>query len=129
MNPIAQEVIIKEIKAQWQALWQERIDDKVRAEAIANKNYETLFVDKGTVVYATRNFKQLNLIDILEQHKLVNTGRIMPPDPNIGGWRKFTRTMITSQKASRTHRRTRLYQEDKKQTQQLKKRGRGWLHF
>jgi hypothetical protein len=36
-------------------LWKERFDDKVRAEGVANRDYSSLFVEKGTVIFATRN--------------------------------------------------------------------------
>jgi len=125
----AQDEVAKEVKQQWQGLWRERIDDKVRAEGIANKDYSLLFVDKGTVVFATRNFRQLSLREILEQHKLANVERLIPPHPEIGGWGKFIRTTIAKQQFVRRVRRAQQYEECKKQPQQLKKGGRGWLHL
>jgi hypothetical protein len=125
---VARDEIVKEVRLQWQELWQERIDDKVRAEGIANKDYSMLFVDKGTVVFATRNFRQLSLREILEQHRLDNVDRLVSPSPEIGGWGKFIRTAITNQHSVRRMRRARQYEECRKQPQQLKKGGRGWLH-
>jgi hypothetical protein len=125
----ARDEIVKEVKLQWQGLWRERIDDKVRAEGIANKDYSMLFVDKGTVVCATRDFRQLSLREILEQHNLVNVDRLVPPNSEIGGWGKFIRTTITKQQFARRVRRAEQYEKCKKQQQQLKKGGRGWLHI
>ena len=65
MEVTAQQEIINELKAQYKTLWWERIDDKVRAEGIANRDYSMLFVEKGTVIFATRDFKPLNFKEIL----------------------------------------------------------------
>jgi hypothetical protein len=124
----AREEFVKEVKLQWQNLWRERIDDKVRAEGIADKDYSVLFVDKGTVVLATRDFKQLSLKEILEQHKLVNVERLIPLCPGVGGWGKFIRTTIANQQFVKRIRRAQQYEKSEKPRQQLKKGGRGWLH-
>ena len=128
MEASGREEIIKELKKQWKTLWLERIDDKVRAEGIANKDYSKLFVEKGTVIFATRNFKPLNFTEIFERHKLIDADRIIPPSPHVGGWGRFIRTVIGSQKRNKRIKRTRQYLDSKKQRQQLKKGGYGWLH-
>lgn len=129
MEVTAQQEIISELKAQYKTLWRERIDDKVRAEGIANKDYSMLFVEKGTVIFATRDFKPLNFKEILDRHKVVDVDRVVPPNPHVGGWGKFIRTEVASQKRHRIVRQTRRYLDDKKQRQHLKKGGRGWVHF
>jgi hypothetical protein len=125
----ASKEIVEELKEQWRKLWGERIDDKVRAEGIANEDFSKLFVDKGEVIFATRNFKMLNFREILEFHKVVDIDRIIPPSPQVGGWGKFIRTVIANKNSSDRVKQTRQYLESKKQKQQLKKSGRGWLHF
>jgi hypothetical protein len=67
-----QKEVVEELKVQWKTLWQERFDDKLRAEDAATDDYSRLFVDKGTVIHATRDFKALNFKEILEQHKIAN---------------------------------------------------------
>jgi hypothetical protein len=121
--------IVEELKTQWKKLWRERVDDKVRAEGIADKDFSMLSVEKGTIIFATRNFRMPSFREILELHKVVDIDRIIPPSPQVGGWGKFIRTVITNQKSSNRVRQTRQYLESKKQKQQLKKSGRGWLHF
>jgi len=121
--------IVEELREEWKRLWRERIDDKVRAEGIANADFSNLFVDKGTIIFATRDFKQLSFREILQQHKLVDLDRILPPNPTVGGWGKFIRTVIAKQRSSRRARRAHQYERGEKQRQQLKKGGRGWLHF
>ncbi len=126
MSSVEKEMV-EEIKVQWKMLWAERVDDKVRAEGIATGNYEKLFVDKGTIIHATRNFKALSLREILEQNQIQNVDRVVPPNPQVGGWNKFIKTSITSQVPKRG-RRALAYVEPAKEKQQLKKGGRGWLH-
>lgn len=121
--------IVEELKNEWKRLWQERIDDKIRAEGIANKDFSMLFVDKGTVIFATRDFKLLSFREILQLHKLVEVDRLIPPSPSVGGWGKFIRTAITSQNRSKRAKRIQPNLDLNKERQQLKKGGRGWLHF
>jgi len=91
--------MVEALKLEWKRLWQERLDDKVRAEGIAAGEYEKLFVDKGTIIHATRNYRALSLREILEQHQVENAERFIPPSPQVGGWAKFVKTSITVQKA------------------------------
>jgi hypothetical protein len=129
MENMVQKEKVEDLKAEWKRLWRERIDDKVRAEGVANNDFSMLFVDKGTVIFATRNFKMLNFREILELQGVINVERFVPPDPSVGGWGKFIRTTITNQKRSERARSVRLFLESEKQRQQLKKGGRGWLHI
>jgi len=124
---LTQKEVIEDIKNQWKKLWHERLDDKVRAEGVATDNYSKLFVDKGTIIHATRNFKPLSLKEILEQNQIQDADRVIPPNPQIGGWTKFIRTSITNEK-HRQKSRASAYVEPKKEKQQPKKGGRGWLH-
>ena len=123
-----QKEMIEELKTQWKKMWQERIDDKIRAEAVAAADYCTLFVEKGTVIHATRNYKTFTFKEILEQHQVANVNRIVPPDPQIGGWTKFVKVNITNQRP-RKKKRAEIYCAEKKENQQPKKGGRGWLHL
>ena len=120
--------MVEELKIQWKKLWQERLDDKLRAEGIAIDDYFKLFVEKGTIIHATRAFKALNFKEILEQHQIANADRFVPPSPQVGGWTKFIKTSIANQR-TRKNTRASLYCEEKKEKQQLKKGGRGWLHL
>jgi hypothetical protein len=122
-----QKEFVDELKGEWKKLWRERVDDKVRAEGIAVANYTRLFIDKGTVIHATRDFKALNFKDILEQHAIQDADRYIPPDPHVGGWGKFVKTHITNQPRSR--RKTDKYALIVKEHQPPKKNGRGWLHI
>jgi len=120
--------MVEELRVQWKRLWQERIDDKVRAEGVAITDYCDLFVEQGTIIHATRSFKALNFKEILEQHQVENAERYIPPDPHVGGWTKFIKTNVTN-KQSRRRRRADFYRDECKcEKQQPKKGGRGWLH-
>jgi hypothetical protein len=125
---LTQKEMVEALRIQWKKLWQERVDDKLRAEGIATADYCDLFVEKGTIIHATRDFKALNFKEILEQHEIANTDRFIPPNPHIGGWNKFVKTSITNQRPLKK-RRNELYCEEKKEKQQPKKGGRGWLHL
>lgn len=129
MEALDKNDFVKELKEQWKTLWRERIDDKLRAEGIADKDYDVLFVEKGTVIFATRKFKMLSLREILQLHGVTNVDRVVGPSPSVGGWGKFIRTFISSQQSSKRRRRAQQYFEGDKKKQQLKKGGRGWLHL
>jgi hypothetical protein len=120
-----QKKAVEELKMLWKMLWVERIDDHVRAEGIANKDFSELSVEKGTVILATRNFKLLSFREILQQNGIVDVDRFVPSNPHVGGWGKFIRTSISNQRVAA---RARSYLEEKKERQHLKKGGRGWLH-
>jgi hypothetical protein len=87
-----------------------------------------LFVEKGMVIFATRNFRMLNFREILEQHKVADADRFVLPAPSVGGWGKFIRTFVTSRKPHGRVKRSVQYEFEEKQGQQSKKGGRGWLH-
>jgi len=116
-----------EFKSQWKSMWRDRLDDKVRAEGIADKDYSLLSVDRGTVIMATRKFKLLDFKEILQQHDLSSVGEMMSPNPSVGGWGKFVRTVLGSQSFTRRGRHV-PPKTDRRLGQQLKKGGRGWLH-
>ena len=119
--------VVEELKVEWKRLWLERVDDKVRAEGIAIQDYSSLFVDKGTVIHATRDYKALNFKEILEQHQIENPDRYIPPPKEVGGWNKFIKQQVTSQNHPKK-KCAEQYEVQKKEKQQPKKGGRGWLH-
>jgi hypothetical protein len=123
---------VEELRQQWKTLWLERIDDEVRAEGISSKDYLELFVERGTVIVATRKFKAPDFCDIVQKH--LSSGQneassAFLPNPNTGGWGKFVRNVLSKQQSSAKRRRHELVEADKKVYQQQKKCGRGWLHF
>jgi len=124
---------VEELKQQWKTLWQERIDDKVRAEGISNKDYEQLFVERGTIIMATRKFKHIDFYEILQQHLSSNANEInsvLPPNPIKGGWGRFVKNTLGKQQLyARRRPRSNINEGNSKKDQQLKKCGRGWLHF
>jgi len=89
---------VDELRVVWKRLWWDRIDDKVRAEGVAREDYSSLFVDRGTVIMATRDFKPLDFVEVLERHKPSEVPNAIPPSPAIGGWGKFIRDSVRKQK-------------------------------
>jgi hypothetical protein len=123
---------VEELKQQWKTLWRERIDDEVRAEVISSKDYLELFVERGTVIVATRKFKPPDFYEIVQKHlSLVSNdvSSVFPTNPRTGGWGKFIRNALNKHQSSMKRRQGWLVEADKKVNQQLKKCGRGWLHF
>ncbi|UCC33139.1 MAG: hypothetical protein JSW53_04995 [Candidatus Bathyarchaeota archaeon] len=117
------------LRESWRLLWWDRIDDKLKAEGIANKNYDLLFVDQGTVIVATRNYAPPSFKVILERHaEEKQPGWVVVPDPMRGGWGKFARDVINGQKRFTRHGRP-VPSQPRKKRQQLKKNGKGWLHY
>jgi hypothetical protein len=122
----SQKELVEELKLEWKKLWRERRDDKVRAEGIAVTDYSQLYVDKGTIIHATRAYKALNFKEILEQHQVEDAERYVPPDRYVGGWTKFVKNNIANKPLARRRRENPV--DEKKVRQQPKKGGRGWLH-
>jgi len=118
---------VDELRVQWKSLWRDRIDDRVRAEGIANEDYSRLFVERGTVIVATRDYKPPDFVEILQQHLVSDAERLVPPDPAVGGWGKFMRSVLKKQRG--LPRRPAPPKPRRKKGQQPKKGGRGWLHF
>lgn len=118
---------VEDVKRQWKAMWRQRIDDRVRAEGIADEDYSLLFVERGTVIVATRKFRPPDFLEILRRHNGTDVGDVVPPSPYVGGWGKFIRTVLKKQ-LRLGRRRRRRPEPVRKERQQLKKGGRGWLH-
>ncbi|MDH5754677.1 MAG: hypothetical protein OEY95_05695 [Candidatus Bathyarchaeota archaeon] len=117
------------LKEEWKRLWWERFDDRVRAEGIANRDYDMLFVDRGTVIFASRDAKIPSFREILEMWAPSDMPYAVPPDPRVGGWRKFIRTELRKVIEARKRRFDYRERSNKSKKQQLKKGGRGWLHI
>ena len=119
---------VEELKTEWKRLWRERFDDHVRAEGIAREEYSQVFVERGTVILATRNFKLMSFREVLEKHGIVDVHRYVS-DPRVGGWGKFIRATFPSHRASNCSKRAAYYVQEPNEKQQLKKGGRGWVHL
>ena len=84
----------QQLKQEWRQLWEHKLIDEVRAEAIARREYAVLFVDMGDVIWATRNFKPLSFQEVLERHEKESGKKVRPIDPKVGGWGKFIREEV-----------------------------------
>jgi hypothetical protein len=120
----AQKKLVEELRVQWKLLWSERLNDHIRAEDISIATYESLGVERGTIIHATRDFKPLNFKEILETHLVENPDRYIQPDCRTGGWGKFVKTEITNKKTVHAA----VNAPKKPESKQPKKGGRGWLH-
>ena len=119
---------VDELRTDWKALWQNRHEDRVRAEGIAKQDYSKLFVEQGTVIKATRDFKPIKFFDIVKEYLELDAEKVVPPNATVGGWGKFIRNNIKKQKTP-TRTRAQTYVPPKpapKKGQQQRKGGRGW---
>lgn len=121
--------LVKELKETWAMLWRDRIEDRVRAEGIADKDYSKLFVERGLVIQATRDYTPLNFKEIVQQYMTEDLYNSVSPSPFVGGWGKFVRNVLSKQ--TRYTRRGRFTPEKPRlpENRQRKKGGRGWLHI
>jgi hypothetical protein len=123
-------VFVEDLRKEWKGMWRARFDDKVRAEGIADKDYELLFVDRGLVLFASRAFKAPEFHEILERHLTPEVAEKLNPSPVRGGVRKFIKEYISVQKDSKK----KMTEEARAELENLKKaqktsKGKGWLHF
>jgi hypothetical protein len=128
VNRVEWKAFVDELRSLWKSLWLDRIDDKVKAEGIAREDYSSLFVDRGTVIAATRDFKPLDFVEILERHKPSEIPNAVPPSPRVGGWGRFIRDSISKKRRFTKNGRPVPSKPERKGNQQRKKGGRGWLH-
>ena len=119
--------LVENLIAQWKTLWREKIDDPIKAEKIANNTYSSLYIEKGTIIQASRNYKIPSFKEIVRLNKIENGERYIPPNPNIGGWTKFTKKYITSQKTNKKNPNP-LIQKNRDKKNLQKQSGRGWIH-
>jgi hypothetical protein len=121
----------RRLKEEWRLLWMERFDDRVRAEGVAVRDYTLLFMDRGSIIFATRDAKAPSFSEILEFW--ASQGFVYSPDPAVGGWGKFIRTELCAHASKAAHSRAKMFYDGKSkrvcEKQQLKKGGRGWLHI
>jgi hypothetical protein len=117
----------RELKVEWAELWKSKYDDKVKAEGISSLDFEWLFVDRGEVIYATKDYKPLSFREILERHIGADVAGRIAPDPEVGGWRKFVKENITIPKRKPVVKRERPRIKFDA-SQQKRKGGAGWLN-
>ena len=123
---------VKELKAQWKMMWRDRIDDKVRAEGIASRDYSLLFLKRGTIIIATRKYRPPDFVEILDHYRGVRNieGRVDYVNPVVGGYTKFIRDFLKRQPrfGRGKFREFPRFESEKESQQQRKKGGRGWVH-
>jgi len=114
------------LKEEWELLWRERFDDRVRAEAVSVRDYPLLFMSRGHIIFASRDAKAPSFSRIVEVW--ASQGLVYSPDADVGGWGKFVRTELNRGTRSRARAFVNGQHKCQKERQHLKKGGRGWLH-
>ena len=127
METVEKKELVNDLRVNWKRLWRDQIVDKEKSEGIADQDYPRLFIDQGTVILATRDFKPPDFLEILHQHLVTDAHRYVSPNPKVGGWGKFIRTALNKQR--RHPRRRAPPKSERKKSQPIKKRKSGWLHF
>lgn len=122
--------LVDDLRREWKLMWWSRIDDKIRAEGIADKTFDRLFVDRGTVLYATRGCKPLEFREVLEKYLSPIEAERFNPDPRRGGIRKFIRDYIISGKKDEAKLMS-IFVNGRKDTERCARKngGKGWLHI
>ena len=116
------------LKERWKTLWQKRIDDKIRAEGIASDNFIELFIDRGDIIYATRDYKRPSFNEILEKHIPRNMVERVNPHHSTGGIGRFIKEKITKNKAER-RKNPYINENNEQKKTQTRKKSLGWLHL
>jgi len=115
----------RELKGEWANLWKTKYDDNVRAEEVSSGKFERLFVDRGEIIYATRDYKPLSFREILDRHLGSDVAGKIDLDPAVGGWRKFARENLPRFRPSEGRDRPGGKVDP---IQHQRKGGRGWLN-
>ena len=112
------------LKVEWADLWKNKRDDEVKAEGFSLKDYSLLYVDRGEIIHATRDYKPLSFREILEKHVGSEDASRIDIDPRVGGWRKFARQNFPVKGEKKVERRGPGIKSDLSQRQ--RKGGVGW---
>ena len=112
------------LKIEWADLWKNKRDDEVKAEGFSLKDYSLLYVDRGEIIHATRDYKPLSFREILEKHVGSEDASRVDLDPQVGGWRKFARENFPVKGETNVKRRGPDIKSDLSQRQ--RKGGVGW---
>lgn len=113
----------QELKEEWSLLWRTKFDDEFRGEDVSHREFKKLFVDRGEIIFASRDFKPLSLREILEQHIGSVMAERVSPDPTLGGWQKFINDHITKRRKQRERPKVKV-----DLSQHQRKGGHGWLN-
>ena len=112
------------LKIEWADLWKHKLTDEVKAEGVSVNDYPLLYVDRGEVIHATRDYKPLSFREILERHVGTEDASRVDLDPSVGGWRKFARQNFPVKGEKNVRRRHPGIKSDLSQRQ--RKGGVGW---
>jgi hypothetical protein len=80
------------------------------------------------VIVANTDFKQVNLKEIQRLHGVQDVERLVPPYSSVGGWGKFARIVLNTQKHFRKWEKPAPCRKCK-ENRQLEKGGRGCLQY
>lgn len=126
VKEVARREFLCGLKEEWRIMWQERYDDRNKAEAVAVRDYPSLLTDRGFVIFANKGAKIPSFSEIVEFW--ASQGLVYAPNPSVGGWGKFIRTELRKPGHLRAREYNYVKPKPKSEKLQLKKGGRGWVH-
>ena len=118
----AARILRRNIKEEWDTLWNTKVYDKDRSEGVSTKKFHLLSIEAAQVLHDSRGSSMPCLDDIYEG--LVGkevTDRVVTY-PKVGGWKKFAKNTFPPIKPPRK------IKVSKNKNQQQRKGGRGWLN-
>lgn len=111
------------LKLEWKDLWINKYEDDVKGEGVSLKDYTLIEVDRGEIIYATRDYKRRSFRDILEKYLDKEEVERVDIDPQTGGWKKFAKENFPGKK-EKIKREKPVIKNDL--SQQQRKHGFGW---
>jgi hypothetical protein len=113
------------LKADWADLWMTKHEDEIKAEGVSVEDFEMLFVDRGEIIHATRDYRPLSFREILEKHVGSEDASRVDIDPNVGGWRKFAKQNFPARRRQSKREKPKIKVD---LSQHQRKAGKGWLN-
>lgn len=113
----------EDLNKDWSTLWKTKYHDKRVAEEISRKEFPNLFVKRGEIIHATRDYKPLSFSEILSRHIGSDMASKINPDPEIGGWGKFIKRNFRKNTQSKKRVKPQIKLD---LSQHQRKNGAGW---
>jgi hypothetical protein len=113
------------LKTDWANLWKTKLEDDIKAEGISVEDFDMLFVDRGEIIHATRDYRPLSFREILEKHLGPEDASRVDIDPNVGGWRKFAKQNFPAKRRQSKREKPKVKVD---LNQHQRKAGKGWLN-
>ena len=86
---------VEQLQGEWRRILDSKIIDKQRAQVVSGDNSELLEIIRGTILVSSRD-PPITFDEIIKEHeKKLGVQLPRPPPPQVGGWRKFAREVLS----------------------------------